>query len=50
MDPEFELKWQKGKDKDLLALLFIYKFNVSDFGTLFLFSYLSCGLSRVKII
>ena len=34
VDTEFELEWQKSKDKELTSL-FWYKFNVSDFNTRF---------------
>ena len=35
-DTEFELEWQKSKDKEL-TWLFWNKFNVSDFSTLVFF-------------
>ena len=46
---EFELEWQKSKDKELTRL-FWNKLNVSDFSTLFLISNLSDASNMVWVI
>ena len=48
MDTEFELEWQKGKDKEFTRL-FWKKFNVSDFSTRF-FPDLSLAYNKVRVI
>ena len=48
MDTEFELEWQKSKDKELTQL-FWNKFNVLDFSTRF-FSDLSRTNNMVRVI
>ena len=52
MDTEFELEWQKSKDKEFTRL-FWNKFNVSDFSTRFFpdlsRAYKMFELSRVKL-
>ena len=48
MDTEFELEWQKSKDKELTRL-FWNTFNVPDFSTQF-FSDLSRGHNMVRVI
>ena len=49
MDTEFELEWQKSKDKELTRL-FWNKFDVSDFSTWFFFPDLSCPYNMVQDI
>ena len=49
MDTEFELDWQKSKDKELMQLLW-NKFNVSDFSTRFFFPDLSRAYNMVRVI
>ena len=49
MDTEFELEWQKSKDKEL-SRLFWNKFNVSDFSTQFFFPDLSLAYNKVRVI
>ena len=49
MDTEFELDWQKSKDKELMQLLW-NKFNVSDFSTRFFFPDLSRACKMVRVI
>ena len=49
MGTEFELKWQKSKDKEFTRL-FWNKFNVSDFSTRFFFPDLSHGDNMVRVI
>ena len=48
MDTEFELEWQKSKDKEF-ARLFWNKFNVPDFSTRF-FPDLSRAHNMVRVI
>ena len=48
MDTEFELDWQKSKDKELMRLLW-NKFNVSDFISRF-FPDLSHAYNMVRVI
>ena len=48
MDTEFELEWQKSKDKEF-ARLFWKKFDVPDFRTRF-FPDLSRGHNMVRVI
>ena len=49
MDTEFEVDWQKSKDKELMRLLW-NKFNVSDFSTRFFFPDLSHAYNMVRVI
>ena len=49
MDTEFEVDWQKSKDKELMQLLW-NKFNVSDFSTRFFSPDLSRACNMVRVI
>ena len=49
MDTEFELEWQKSKDKELTRL-FWNKFNVSDFSTRFFFLTCHALITWFKIL
>ena len=49
MDTEFELDWQKSKDKELMQLLW-NKFNVLDLSNRFLFPDLSRAYNMVQVI
>ena len=49
MDTEFELEWQKSKDKEFTRL-FWNESNVSDFSTRFFSPYLSRAYSMVRVI
>ena len=48
MDTEFELDWQKSKDKQLMWL-FWNKLNILDFSTQF-FPNLSCAYDKGQVI
>ena len=49
MDTEFELDWQKSKDKELMQLLW-NNFNVLDLSNRFLFPDLSRAYNMVRVI
>ena len=49
MDTEFEVDWQKSKDKELMQLLW-NKFNVLDLSNRFLFPDLSRAYNMVQVI
>ena len=48
MDNEFELEWQKSKDKELTQF-FWNKFSVSDFSTQFFFPDLSRAYNMARV-
>ena len=49
MNTEFELEWQKSKDKELTRSLW-NKFNVLDFSTRFFFPDISRAYNMVRVI